>query len=309
MTRDDDFQSSHPYEELRYEAADSARRSSRPSRGAAGDGSGALRDEAPEIIVEVRDLTAGYGDRVIVRDISFNVRRGEILTLIGGSGCGKSTVIRTLVGLLNPMAGQVRVFGQDPSTMEEEQRIPFLRRIGMLFQNGALLGSMTVGDNVALPFREHTALPEPIINRIVESKLAMVGLPDTSHLMPSELSGGMRKRASLSRAMALDPDLLLCDEPSAGLDPIVAAGIDVTLRDLQRNLGTTMLVVTHELASVALIADRVVMLHEGSVLADGTVDEMRASDNPRVRDFFARKPPTVADQAGPNLLSLLEEEA
>ena len=192
--------------------------------------------------------------------------------------------------------------------LEEEQRIPFLRRIGMLFQNGALLGSMTVGDNVALPFREHTSLPESVVHRIVESKLAMVGLPDTAHLMPSELSGGMRKRASLSRAMALDPDLLLCDEPSAGLDPIVAAGIDVTLRDLQRNLGTTMLVVTHELASVALIADRVVMLHEGEVLADGTVEQMRSSTNNRVRNFFARTPPTT-NQAGPSLLSILEEEA
>lgn len=261
-----------------------------------------------DIIVEVSHMTAGYGDRVIVRDISFDVRRGEILALIGGSGCGKSTVIRTLVGLLVPMDGQVRVFGQDPSTMEEEARIPFLRHIGMLFQNGALLGSMTVGDNVALPFREHTSLPEPVIARIVESKLAMVGLPNTAHLMPSELSGGMRKRASLSRAMALDPDLLLCDEPSAGLDPIVAAGIDVTLRDLQRNLGTTMLVVTHELASVALIADRVVMLHEGSVLADGTVEQMRSSDNPRVRDFFARTPPDQGEK-GPSLLSLIEEEA
>jgi len=261
-----------------------------------------------DIVVEVRNMTAGYGDKVILRDISFNVRRGEILALIGGSGCGKSTVIRTLVGLLTPMSGGVRVFGQDPAVLEEEQRIPFLRRIGMLFQNGALLGSMTVGDNIALPFREHTSLPETVIRRIVESKLAMVGLPHTAHLMPSELSGGMRKRASLSRAMALDPDLLLCDEPSAGLDPIVAAGIDVTLRDLQRNLGTTMLVVTHELASVALIADRVVMLHEGHVLADGTVEEMRTSADARVRDFFARTPPSTVD-AGPNLLSLLEEVA
>jgi phospholipid/cholesterol/gamma-HCH transport system ATP-binding protein len=260
-----------------------------------------------EIIVEVRNMTAGYGEKVILHDISFELRRGEILALIGGSGCGKSTVIRTLVGLLKPMKGVVRVFGQDPSLLEDEERIPFLRRIGMLFQNGALLGSMTVGDNVALPFREHTSLSETVIRRVVESKLTMVGLPGTSHLLPSELSGGMRKRASLSRAMALDPDLLLCDEPSAGLDPIVAAGIDVTLRSLQRNLGTTMLVVTHELASVALIADRVVMLDQGRVLADGTVEQMHQNENELVRDFFARKPPT-AEQAAPNLLSLLEED-
>jgi phospholipid/cholesterol/gamma-HCH transport system ATP-binding protein len=263
-----------------------------------------------EIFVEVEHMTAGYGDTVILKDITFDVRRGEILCMIGGSGCGKSTVIRTLVGLLKPMSGVVRVFGQDPSALEEEQRIPFLRHIGMLFQNGALLGSMTVGDNVALPYREHTNLPDQVIGKIVESKLAMVGLPNTADLMPSELSGGMRKRASLSRAMALDPTLLLCDEPSAGLDPIVAAGIDVTLRDLQRNLGMTMLVVTHELPSVALIADRVVMLHAGEVMAIGTVEELRASENPRVRDFFARKPPdqTAAAKEMTPMLQALEEE-
>jgi phospholipid/cholesterol/gamma-HCH transport system ATP-binding protein len=264
-----------------------------------------------EIVVEVENMTAGYGDTVILKDISFTVRKGEILCMIGGSGCGKSTVIRTLVGLLKPMAGKVRVFGQDPSALEEEQRIPFLRHIGMLFQNGALLGSMTVGQNVALPYKEHTNLSDAVINKIVESKLAMVGLPDTADLLPSELSGGMRKRASLSRAMALDPTLLVCDEPSAGLDPIVAAGIDVTLRDLQRNLKMTMLVVTHELPSVALIADRVVMLHQGVVLAIGTVEELRQSDNERVRDFFARKPPdpSAAAKEIPPMLQVLEEEA
>jgi len=266
---------------------------------------------APQVekVVEVRHLTAGYEGRVVIEDVSFTVHRGEILALIGGSGCGKSTVIRTLVGLLRPMGGEVRVFGVDPHALEDTDRVPFLRRIGMLFQNGALLGSMTVGDNVALPFREHTALPEPVIQRIVESKLAMVGLPHAAPLLPSELSGGMRKRASLSRAMAMDPDLLLCDEPSAGLDPIVAAGIDVTLRHLQHSLGTTMLVVTHELASVALIADRVVMLDQGRVLAQGTVPEMKSSSDPRVRDFFARKPPAPERRTGPGLLQALEEDA
>jgi phospholipid/cholesterol/gamma-HCH transport system ATP-binding protein len=260
-----------------------------------------------ETVVEVQNLCAGYGDNIILKDVSFRLRRGEILALIGGSGCGKSTVIRTLVALLQPRSGIVRVFGQDPSALEDEERILFLRRIGMLFQNGALLGSMTVGDNVGLPFREHTSLPESVIRRIVDAKLAMVGLPGKGHLMPSELSGGMRKRASLSRAMVMDPDLLLCDEPSAGLDPIVAAGIDVTLRQLQRTLGTTMLVVTHELSSVALIADHVVMLDRGVVLADGTVPELRASDDPRVRDFFARKPPLSETVEGASLLQGLEE--
>ena len=265
--------------------------------------------EQLETVVEVKHLTAGYDGKVIIEDVSFTVKRGEIVCIIGGSGCGKSTVVRTLVGLLDPMAGEVRVFGQDPSVLEDQARIPFLRHIGMLFQNGALLGSMTVGDNIALPFREHTSLPEPVIQRIVESKLAMVDLPGTASLYPSELSGGMRKRASLSRAMAMDPDLLLCDEPSAGLDPIVAAGIDATLRHLQRSLGTTMIVVTHELPSVRIIADRVVMLADGRVLAEGTVDDMENSPNPRVRDFFARKPPADEVATGPTLLQALEEGA
>ena len=242
-----------------------------------------------DAVVEVRNLCAGYGDKIIINDVSFTVKRGTIVCLIGGSGCGKSTVIRTMIGLLTPIAGQVRVFGEDPSALDEDNRNVLLRRLGMMFQNGALLGSMTVGDNVALPFKEHTTLPDPIIRRIVETKLAMVGLPGTSGLMPAELSGGMRKRASLSRAIALDPDLLLCDEPSAGLDPVVAAGIDVTLRQLQRTLGMTMIVVTHELASIALIADWVVMLDKGVVLQQGTVEQLKNSDNPRVRDFFARK--------------------
>jgi phospholipid/cholesterol/gamma-HCH transport system ATP-binding protein len=268
-----------------------------------------MMEQTRDIVVEVEQMTAGYGDKIILRDVSFTVRRGEILALIGGSGCGKSTAIRTLVGQLRPFAGRVRVFGQDPHALEEEQRIPFLRRIGMLFQNGALLGSMTVGDNVALPYRAHTNLSEALIKRISEAKLAMVGLGQAGSLFPSELSGGMRKRASLSRAMALDPDLLLCDEPSAGLDPIVAAGIDLTLRDLQRNFGMTMIVVTHELASVNLIADRVVMLHDGEVLATGTVAEMKSHANPRVRDFFARQPPDQNAQEIPTLLQLLEEKA
>jgi phospholipid/cholesterol/gamma-HCH transport system ATP-binding protein len=268
--------------------------------------SAASATETP--IVEIRNLRTGYGEVEIIRDVSFNVPRGKIVCLIGGSGCGKSTVIRTLIGTLFPWSGAVRVFGQDPTQLDDDERNVFLRRIGMMYQAGALLGSMTVGDNVALPLREHTELPDAIIRRIVETKLASVGLPGTSSLMPAELSGGMRKRASLSRAMALDPELLLCDEPSAGLDPIVAAGIDVTLRQLQRSFGMTMIVVTHELASIALIADWVVMLEKGgTVLAEGTVAELRHSDNPAVRDFFARKPPEQDSQTGASLLEALEQ--
>lgn len=257
-------------------------------------------------IVEIENLRAGYGEKVIIKNVSLKVKRGTIVAIIGGSGCGKSTVIRTVVGLLRPMAGTVRVFGEDLHSMRETQRLLLLRRMGMLFQNGALLGSMTVGENVGLPFREHTDVPDNIIKRIVESKLAMVGLPHAADLLPAELSGGMRKRASLSRAIAMDPELLICDEPSAGLDPVVAAGIDVTLRDLQKRLGMTMVVITHELPSVKLIADWVVMLDAGNVLAQGTVADMEASDIPQVRDFFARKANDGATGGRKSLLEALE---
>jgi phospholipid/cholesterol/gamma-HCH transport system ATP-binding protein len=264
--------------------------------------------EEPAPIISVRNLKAGYGSRVIIEDVSFDVPRGEIVCLIGGSGCGKSTVVRTLVGLLTPMSGQVRVFGQDPSKLEGHERIAMLRRTGMLFQNGALLGSMTVADNVALPLREHTDLPDSIIHRIVAAKLALVDLPNAGPLMPAELSGGMRKRASLSRAIVTEPELLFCDEPSAGLDPIVAAGLDVTLRNLQRTLGMTMIVVTHELASINLIADRVVMLRRGgTVQAQGTLQEMLEHSDPEVRAFFGREPPKVQTEATRTLLQALEE--
>ncbi|PIE19356.1 MAG: ABC transporter ATP-binding protein [Proteobacteria bacterium] len=266
-----------------------------------------LPAEEREPVISVKKLKAGYGEKVIINDVSFEVPQGEIVCLIGGSGCGKSTVVRTLVGLLEPMEGEVRVFGKDPNNLEGGDRIGLLKRTGMLFQNGALLGSMTVADNVALPLREHTDLPDSIIQRIVAAKLAMVGLPDAGSLMPAELSGGMRKRASLSRAIALEPELLFCDEPSAGLDPIVAAGLDETLRSLQRRLGMTMIVVTHELASIQLIADRVVMLRPGGyVLEQGTIDEMNNSATPEVRDFFGRIAPPEG-KIGRSLLTALEE--
>jgi phospholipid/cholesterol/gamma-HCH transport system ATP-binding protein len=266
-----------------------------------------LSKSSQEVAVDIRNLVAGYGEKVILHDVSLTVPKGEIVALIGGSGCGKSTVIRAIVGLLTPFSGTVRVFGEDPHAMGEQERLALLRRMGMLFQNGALLGSMTVGDNVGLPLKEHTRLPDAVIRRVVESKLALVGLPGAGALLPAELSGGMRKRASLSRAIVMDPELLVCDEPSAGLDPIVAAGIDVTLRDLQRRLGMTMIVVTHELASIELIADWVVMLSTaGRVLAQGTVPEMRKSEIPEVRDFFARKPKGEGAMTQHTLLDVLE---
>lgn len=265
----------------------------------------AARDD-DQPVVEVVNLSAGYGDRLVVRDITFKLWRGEILCLIGGSGCGKSTVIRAIAGLLRPRDGEVRVFGQNPHALSDLQRIELLRRVGMLFQNGALLGSLSVGENVGLALREHTELPAGVIDRLVDTKLALVGLGHAANMMPSELSGGMRKRASLSRAIAMDPELLLCDEPSAGLDPIVAAGLDETLRTLQRRLSMTMIVVTHELASIGLIADRVVMLSRtGTVLAQGTPDELRRSSIEEVRHFFAREPPREQQGNEGTLLEIL----
>lgn len=257
--------------------------------------------------VEICGLSAGYDDRLVVHDLSFVVPRGRIVCLVGGSGCGKSTVIRTLVGLLKPLGGYVRVLGRDPLRVDERERIALLRRIGMLFQGGALLGSLTVGENVGLALHEHTDLPDGVIRRIVEQKLALVGLEGTAHLLPAQLSGGMRKRAAISRALALDPELLICDEPSAGLDPVVAAGLDATLRELQRRLGMTMVVVTHELASIAEIADHVVMLaRDGRLLAQGSVAELQQSSEPGVREFFGRTAPPPAAATGPSMLAALE---
>jgi phospholipid/cholesterol/gamma-HCH transport system ATP-binding protein len=197
------------------------------------------------------------------------------------------------------------VLGRDLTEVGDEERVAVLRRVGMLFQGGALLGSMTVGDNVGLPLREHTRLPPAIIRRVVDMKLEQVGLGGKAGLMPAELSGGMRKRASLSRAMALDPDLLLCDEPSAGLDPIVAAGIDEVLLAMRRTFGISMLVVSHDIASVRRIADRALLMKDGVIVARGAPAELAESREPIVRDFFDRRPPPAVAAASGTLLDAL----
>ena len=259
-------------------------------------------------VLEVRNLCAAYGEKVIITDVSFDVPKGQIVCLIGGSGCGKSTTFRAAVGLLEPRAGEVRLFGEEINKLDDLKRAQLLGRVGMLFQNGALLSSMTIGENIALPLKEHTDLPYSVIERIVAAKLALVNLPDTAHLMPAELSGGMRKRAALARALALDPEVLLCDEPSAGLDPVVAAGIDETLRSLQRTLGMTIVVVTHELASIELIADQLVMLRPGGYVVEiGTLQQLKQSDDPLVQEFFGRHAPADKRHAGPSLLEALTQ--
>jgi phospholipid/cholesterol/gamma-HCH transport system ATP-binding protein len=244
--------------------------------------------QAPVDALLVEGLVAAYGERIILDGVSLRVQRGEIRAVLGGSGSGKSTLLRSCVDLLEPVRGKVRVLGQALDELDGAERVALLRRIGVLFQNGALLGSITVGENVALPLREHTDLPDPVIRELVAFKLSVVDLSHAINLLPSELSGGMRKRAALARAMALDPEILFCDEPSAGLDPLTSAELDELLLRLRDRFGMAIVVVTHELASIQRIADRGLMLSNGKALADGTMDELRSSDNAEIQAFFQR---------------------
>lgn len=244
-----------------------------------------------EAIIVCKDLVCGYGETVILEDINFEIPRGEICALLGGSGSGKSTLMRTIIGLQPPLGGEVTVFGEQLHLLDEDARNKLLRRTGMLFQYGALFGSRTNLENIALPLRQHTDLPDPLIREMVRQKLALVGLEGLEDRLPSDVSGGQRKRVALARATILDPEIVFCDEPSAGLDPIVAAGLDTTLRRFQELFKMTMVVVTHELESIKVLADRVVMLSEGTILADGTVEEMLESKIEEVHDFFHRVAP------------------
>jgi phospholipid/cholesterol/gamma-HCH transport system ATP-binding protein len=240
--------------------------------------------------ISVRDLRVNYGDREILHGISFDAPAGQTLVILGGSGSGKSTLLRTLVGLENPTGGSIWIRGRDFATMKESERDELRKRMGMSFQSGALFGSMTVAENVALPLREHTNLDESTIDIMVRLKLNQVGLSGFENYMPAQLSGGMKKRAAVARALAMDPEVLFFDEPSAGLDPIIAAGIDDLILKLKQAFHITILVVTHELASAFLIADRVILLIKGNIVADGTPQELRQSTHPRVRQFLDRVP-------------------
>ena len=241
-----------------------------------------------EPLISLRDLRVSYGDREILHGISFDVLRGETLVILGGSGSGKSTLLRTLVGLEKPSSGEILIKGRDLAKASAPEMDEIRRKLGMSFQGGALFGSMTVGDNVALPLREHTRLEDSTIEIILRLKLEQVGLEGFEYYMPSQLSGGMKKRAAVARALAMDPEILLFDEPSAGLDPIIAAGIDQLIVQLKRAFRMTIIVVTHELASAFLIADRILLIDKGNVIALGTREEMRGSTQPRVRQFLDR---------------------
>lgn len=246
--------------------------------------------EHGEPILVVRDLAAGYGDRTVLEGINFEVRRGETFVILGGSGCGKSTLLRNLVGLTRPLSGQILINGRDFTAMSDAERLEMRKKMGMCFQGAALLNSVSLADNVALPLREHTRLKESTIEIMTRIKLELVGLSGFEDYLPSELSGGMRKRAGLARAMAMDPEIIFYDEPSAGLDPIVAAGLDALIRKMQNTFNLTSVVVTHEMASVEIIADRVCLLRDGRIVEMGTPAELRASRHPFVRQFFERRP-------------------
>lgn len=240
--------------------------------------------------IEVTDLVTHYGDRVILKGISFAIPRGKTTVILGGSGCGKSTLLKHLIGLLKPTSGHIRINGNDTTVMSETEFNEVRKKMGILFQGAALLNSMTLADNVALPLREHTKLEEPTIQIMVRMKLDLVGLSGFEHFYPSQLSGGMKKRAGIARAIALDPELLFFDEPSAGLDPVTAAGLDELIIKLRNVFKMTIVVVTHELPSIFAIADYVIMLDLGEVLFAGPLDGLRASDHPRIRMFLERKP-------------------
>ncbi len=240
--------------------------------------------------ISVRNLRVKYGEREILHGVNFDVPAGETMVILGGSGSGKSTLLRTLVGLERPSSGEIYIMGKEFANISEDERDELRKGIGMSFQSGALFGSMTVGENVALPLQEHTDLDPSTIEIMVRLKLDQVGLSGFENYMPAQLSGGMKKRAAIARALSMDPQVLFFDEPSAGLDPIIAAGIDELILKLKRAFKMSIVVVTHELASAFLIADRMIVLDKGVIVADATTEEMKNSTQPRVRQFLDRVP-------------------
>ncbi|MFQ5863804.1 MAG: ABC transporter ATP-binding protein [bacterium] len=245
-----------------------------------------------EPIIQVKDLVVTYGPRTILNGINLDIYKGESIAILGRSGCGKSTLLRHIIGLAKPTRGQILIKGKNITTMSEDEKVEILKKVGMLFQSSALFNSMTIGDNVALPVREHTHLEESTIRIMTNMKLASVGLSGFENFKPSQLSGGMKKRAGLARAIAMDPEILFCDEPSAGLDPVVAAGIDDLILKLKKAYNMTIVVVTHALASVKIIADRIAMMHDGKIIAAGTQDELQDNPEKVIRQFFNREPDT-----------------
>ncbi|MBN1353319.1 MAG: ABC transporter ATP-binding protein [Candidatus Omnitrophica bacterium] len=243
-----------------------------------------------EIAIKVDNVVKRFGNRTILNGISLEVYKGETFVIMGGSGCGKSTLLRHMIGAIRPDLGKISLLGRDITCLNEDDMDKIKKRIGMSFQGSALFDSMTVGENVALPLREHTKLEESVINIVVKMKLELVGLRGFEDLMPSQLSGGMKKRVGLARAIVMDPEIVFYDEPTAGLDPIVAGVIDKLILDLSQKLSITSVVVTHDMGSVFRIADRIAMLYEGRVVELGTKEEIKNSKNGMIRQFITGDP-------------------
>jgi phospholipid/cholesterol/gamma-HCH transport system ATP-binding protein len=241
-------------------------------------------------MIEVRHLRKSFGGKVVLEDVNFAVPRGTVCAVMGGSGSGKSTILRHLIGAYKPDEGEIYLDGEEISQLPERELARVRRKFGMLFQGGALLNSLTVGENIALPIRHHTDLSDETIEIMVKMKLELVGLRDAEHLKPSQISGGMQKRVSLARAIALDPKIVFYDEPSAGLDPVVSGVIDKLMLDLAKVMGITSLVVTHDMNSIFRIADMVIMLHRGRIVAHGTPEEIKRSADPLVQQFITGAP-------------------
>jgi phospholipid/cholesterol/gamma-HCH transport system ATP-binding protein len=238
-------------------------------------------------VIQVSHLSTRFGEAVVHEDVSFTVHRGEVFAIAGGNGCGKSTLMREIVGLQEPTSGSIRLFGVDSRSLHDGEQQEIYRRFGVMFQQGALFSSLTLAENVAAPLKEHTKLGSDLIHDIVALKIASVGLPsDCAGKYPNELSGGMRRRAALARAIVMDPELLFLDEPTAGLDPIIAAGFDELVRQLKALLGLTVVMVTHDLDSLWRISDRVAVLGNGAILGIGAMQELSRSNDPVIREYF-----------------------
>jgi len=263
------------------------------------------RLESPDIALT--DVSVGYGDRVVLSGITTVLPGGKVSVILGGSGCGKSTLLRNIIGLVPIQSGRIVLGGRDMEHLSPEDRLDTRRRMGVLFQDGALLGSLRLGENIALPLREHTELTNSLIEEVVGMKLKLVGLADFTDYFPSELSGGMRKRAGLARAMALDPAVLLCDEPTSGLDPITAADMDQLILELRTTFAMTIVVVSHDLESLTAIADHVVVLSEGKMLFEGSLPELTACDDPFIRQFLARQPSRESRILGENWAAMIQK--
>ena len=248
-----------------------------------------MRTQTVETAINVTGLRTKYGNVEVLKGLTFSVPRAKTTVILGGSGCGKSTLLKHLIGLLKPSDGQISINGREITALAEPEMDEVRKKMGVLFQGSALLNSMTIAENVALPILEHTKINKATVEIMVRMKLDLVGLSGFGHFYPSQLSGGMKKRAGLARALALDPEILFFDEPSAGLDPVTAAGLDELIMKLQKAFRMTIIVVTHELPSVYAIADYVMMLDKGQILFFGPLEGLKSSDHPRIRQFLERR--------------------